>query len=428
MGFHTCGPNEAMIISGMGHTRPKLLPGGRVFVWPIIQKIQRISLRIMTVTVTSPKIYTKFGVAISVTGIAQVKIEGSKREMLHNACQQFLGKTENQVAHVAMETLEGHQRAIMGTMTVEEIYQDRKKFSHAVFEVATRDLVNMGINVVSYTIKDVSDEEGYLMALGQKRIAEVQRDATIGEAEARRDAGIRAARADQAEKAAKYENDGEIAKSQRDFSLKKAQYDIEVNTRKADSQLAYELQAAKTKQKIRNEQMGVLVVERAKQIQVQEQEIIRRERELEATVKKPAAAEKYRLETLAEGSKNRAVLEAEAEAETIKLRGEAHAFAIAAKATAEADAMAKKADAWKEYQDAAMVDMVLRTLPKVAAEIAAPLSKVGKVTMIAGPNGDVGASRLTGEVLDIMARLPATVRDMTGVDISKVLRRATSTA
>jgi flotillin len=353
-----------------------------------------------------------------------VKIQGQNEEMLHAACQQFMGKPEDEIRNIATETLEGHQRAIMGNMTVEEIYKDRKKFSKAVFEVASSDLVNMGICVVSYTLKDIRDDEGYLRSLGMARTAQVKRDARIGEAEARRDATIREASAEEERMRARYANDIEIAHAQRDFELKKAAYDQEVQTKKAQSELAYDLQAAKTKQRIKEEQMQIKVVERAQQISVQEQEIVRRERELEAQIQKPADAEKYRLEKLAEANRNRVILEAQAAAEAVQMKGEAEAFAIEAKAKAEAEQMAKKADAWKDYQDAAMVDMVLETLPKVAAEVAAPLSQAKKVTMVSSGKGDVGASKLTGEVFDIMERLPLVVQGMTGVDISKSMKIA----
>lgn len=420
-----------MVVSGACHSHPKLLAGGRIWVWPWIQKIQYISLRIMTLTVESPNIFTKLGVQISVTGIAQVKIEGSpaQQTMLHDACKIFLGKTEEQIKHIAMETLEGHQRSIMGTMTVEEIFQDRQKFSHAVQEVASKDLVQMGITVVSYTIKDVSDAMGYLAALGVKRTCEVQRDANIGKAEAARDAGIKAAHADRMEKCAKFENDGAIAQSKRDYQVKQAGYDKEVNTQKANADFSYQLQAAKTKQQIRNEQVGILVVERAKEIQVQEQEIIRRERELEATVKKPAKAEKYRLEQKAEGDKTSAIMLAESEAESIQLKGEAEAYAVMVRAKATAEAMGKKAEAFKEYQGAALLEMVLNSLPKIAAEVASPLSNVPKITMIAGGDGDIGASKITSEIINIMGALPQMIQQMTGVDISKVMKTSnTSTA
>ncbi|XP_022709197.1 flotillin-1-like isoform X2 [Varroa jacobsoni] len=394
-----------------------MVPGGRVFVWPIIQRVQRISLNTMTLSIESARVYTQQGVPISVTGIAQVKIQGQNVEMLRAACEQFLGKSEDEIMSIARETLEGHQRAIMGTMTVEEIYKDRKKFSKQVFEVASSDLVNMGITVVSYTIKDISDDEGYLRALGMARTAEVKRDARIGEAEAKRDAQIKEALAEEERLAAKFLNETEVAKAKRDFELKKAIYDQEVNTKKADSELAYSLQAAKTRQRIKEEQMQVKVVERTQAIQVQEQEILRREKELEATIRRPAEAEKYRLEKLAEANKNRIIMEAEAEAEAIRLKGEAEAFAVESKAKAEAEQLVKKADAFREYKDAAILDMMLDTLPRVAAEVAAPISQVNRVVMVSGGKGDVGAAKLTGEVIDIIQKTTTMVHQLTGVNI-----------
>ncbi|XP_023340162.1 flotillin-1 [Eurytemora carolleeae] len=380
----------------------------------------------MTLSVTSSGVYTSQGVNITVTGIAQVKIQGQNEEMLLAACEQFLGKTEDEIQQVALETLEGHQRAIMGSMTVEEIYKDRKKFSKQVFEVASSDLVNMGITVVSYTLKDIRDEEGYLKALGMARTAEVKRDARIGEAEAKRDAQIKEAIAEEERMASRLLNDTEIAKAKRDFELKKAAYDVEVQTKKAEAELAYELQAAKTKQRIKEENMEIKVmmimmilqvIERRQEINIQEQEILRREKELDSSVRRPAEAEKYRLEKISEANRNKMIMEAEAEAEAIALKGDAEAYAIEIKAKAEAEQMAKKADAWKEYREAAMLDMMLTTLPKIAAEVAAPLSQTKKITMVSDGSGEIGASRITGEVLDIMVRVPGMVKTMTGVDI-----------
>ena len=319
----------------------------------------------MTLTIESPRVYTQQGVPISVTGIAQVKIQGQNADMLRAACEQFLGKSEQDVMNVAKETLEGHQRAIMASMSVEEIYKNRKKFSKKVFEVASSDLVDMGFTVVSYTIKDISDEEGYLKALGMARTSEVKRDARIGEAEAKRDALIQEALAEEERMAARYLNDAEIAKAQRDFELKKAAYDIEVFTKKAESDLAFDLQAAKTRQRIKEEQMQTKIIERAQEIQVQEQEILRREKELEASIRLPADAEKFKLEKLAAAHRNKVIMEAEAEAECIRMKGEAESFAIESRAKAQAEQMAKKANAYKEYEAAAKVDMVLETLPKV---------------------------------------------------------------
>lgn len=391
---------------------------------PCIQTVQRIPLNTMTLEVQSPRVYTSQGVPISVVGTAQVKINGSNEEMLAYAAEQFGGKPVDEILQICLETMEGHQRAIMGNMTVEEIYRDRKTFSKKVFEVASVDLHNMGISVISYTLKDVRDDVGYLASLGQARTAQVKRDALIGEAEARRDATIAEARAEEQRMEAKLSNDTEIARSKRDFELNKAGYDTEVNTAKAEAEMAYSLQAAKVQAKIKEEEMQVKVVERQQNISIQEQEIMRREKELDSKVRKPAEAEKFRLEKIAEAEKQRVVLEAEADAEAKALKGEAEAYAIEVKAKAEAEQMAKKADAWKEYKEAALVDMMLKVLPQVAAEVSAPMSQANKITMVSSGDGPIGASRVTGEVLEIMGSLPDTVKKMTGVDITARLAAA----
>merc|ERR1712168_1286704 len=394
IGIVTCGPNEALVISGMCQGGvSNFITGGRAIVFPCIQTVQRIPLNTMTLEVHTSNVYTSQGVPISVVGTAQVKINGSSDEMLAFAAEQFGGKPVEEVLQICLETMEGHQRAIMGNMTVEEIYRDRKTFSKNVFNVASVDLHNMGISVISYTLKDVRDEVGYLASLGQARTAQVKRDALIGEAEARRDATIAEARAEEQRMEAKLSNDTEIARSKRDFELNKAGYDTEVNTAKAEAEMAYSLQAARVQAKIKEEEMQVKVVERQQNISIQEQEIMRREKELDSKVRKPAEAEKFRLEKIAEAEKQRVVLEAEA-------------------------------DAWKEYKEAALVDMMLKVLPQVAAEVSAPMSQANKITMVSTGDGPIGASRVTGEVLEIMGSLPDTVKKMTGVDITARLAAA----
>uniref|UniRef100_F1KXW5 Flotillin-1 n=1 Tax=Ascaris suum TaxID=6253 RepID=F1KXW5_ASCSU len=421
--FHTCGPNEAMVVSGMFHSTPSYVTGGRALVWPVIQMVQRISLNTITLEVYSPRVYTQKGVPVSVTGIAQVKVESRKKETLATACRLFLGKSEHEIQQIALETLEGHQRAIMGLMTVEEIYQDRKKFSEKVFEVAKCDLVNMGITVVSYTIKDIRDDNGYLKALGMKRTAEVKRDARIGEAIAKRDRIIKEALAEEARQIEKYRNAIEIAKAKRDYELKQAGFDLDVNINKAKADFAYQLQAAKTNQALKEENMQVQIVERSAEIDVAEQEIIRKEKELDATVRRPADAEKYRLEKLAEAKKQHVILHAEADAEAERLRGEADAYAIEMAAKAEASQLQKKADAYRSYTKAALVEMTLDMLPKLADKVGSSLCEgVDDMKMISTGDGDIGAARITQEVLDIMQRVPQLVSGMTGVDIFKASR------
>ncbi|KAI4453362.1 flotillin-related [Holotrichia oblita] len=378
----------------------------------------------MTLQIESPRVYTAQGVPMSVTGIAQVRIQGSNKDMLLTACEQFLGKSHEEIRDVALATLEGHQRAIMGSMTVEEIYKDRKKFSENVFKVASSDLVNMGMSIVSYTIKDIWDDQDYLKNLGMARTAEVQRDAKIGEAEAKRDADIKKALAYELQKEAELANQTKMEEARRNFELKKTMYDAEVETKNAESELAFELQAAKINQNITAEKVQIDVIERKQQIAVADQEIVRQERNLDAKIRRPAEAEKFRLEKIADANRKRVLLEAEAEAESVKLKGEAEAFAIVTKANAEAEAMAKKAEAWNQYQKAATVSMLLEVLPDVIREVATPLSGTKKITMVASGSGEIGAAKLADEVLAIATKVPDLVKTMTGVDIAKVTAKS----
>lgn len=420
-GFYVCGPNEAIVISGVGYDKPGTVIGGRVFKLPFLQKIQRLSLNTFTLNIVSPNVFTEKGVAVTVEGVAQVKIS-TNEDMLAIACQIFLDKNDDAIQNICLETLEGHQRSIMGNMTVEEIYKDRLKFNSAVFKVASTALVAMGMTVISYTIKSLSDEMGYLDSLGMARTAQVKRDARIGEAEAKKDSGIKEAQANERRMQSEYYNNTQIALAKRNFDLKKADFDKEVETKKATSALAYDLQRAKTKQLIQEENMQVKLIERMQAIKIQEEEMSRKEKELNAQVKQPAQAEKYRLEKLAEANKNRVILEGEAEAETIRLRGEAEAFAIEAKAKAEAEQMAKKAAAFQEYDEAAKVAMILDMLPKLAAECTAPLMNCQKIKVVASGSGDIGAAKLTGEVVDIMAKIPMMLEKNTGINLIECLK------
>merc|ERR1711971_763912 len=353
----------------------------------------------MTLEVKTPRVYTAQGVPLTVVGVAQVKINGADEEMLSYAAEQFGGKDAQEIVQVCVLTMEGHQRAVMGQMTVEEIYKDRKTFAINVFDSASRDLYTMGVSVVSYTVGDVSDEVGYLASLGQARTAQVKRDAIIGEAEAKKDSTIAEALADEQRMEAKLKNDTGIASAKREYEINKAVYDKEVNTAKAEAEMAYALQAARVQASIKEEEMQIRVIERQQNIAIQEQEILRREKELDSRIKKPAEAEKYRLEVLAEAERQQIVLEAEAEAEARALRGEAEAYAVEVKAKAEAEQMAKKADAWKEYQEAALIDMMLKVLPQVAREVSTPLLNTKKITMVSTGDSEIGAQKLTSEVL-----------------------------
>src|SRR2546421_10599467 len=243
------GPNQVLVISGRKHrfvdpdgtTREvgfRVVKGGGVFVWPVYEKVDILSLELLTIDAQTPEVYTSKGVPVRVDGVAQVKVKGDDISIA-TAAEQFLSKGVDEIKNIAMQTLEGHLRAILGTMTVEEIYQNRDAFASKVQEVAAGDMANMGLGIVSFTIRDIRDTQGYLDALGKPRIAQVKRDAQIAQAEADRDAMIKSSQATQAGQEAKFAADSKIAEAQRDFQSNVAQYQAAVNQKKAEADLAY---------------------------------------------------------------------------------------------------------------------------------------------------------------------------------------------
>jgi flotillin len=445
--YKKVGPNEVLIISGrgVGTTDPgtgqkmrrsfRIVRGGGTFIWPVVERVDNLSLELMTIEVVTTNVYTSQGVPVTVDGVAQVKV-GSDDVSIVTAAEQFLSKSTKEIQNVALQTLEGHLRAILGTLTVEEIYRDRDKFAQRVQEVSALDMKNMGLTIVSFTIKNIHDEQGYLDALGQARIAEVKRDAAIGQANAQRDANIQSARARQEGETAKFEAETKIAEAQKNYAVQKAAYDADVNQKKAESELAYTLQQNITNQKVKEQEVQISVVEKRKQIEVQEQEVARRERELEATVRKPAEAEQYRIRTLADAKKYQTETEAAGqsaatrnlgagEADANKARGLAQADVIQAQGFAEAQATSKKAEAWQQYTQAAILQQLLDKLPELASAVAQPLAKMEKIVVInSGGDGHsgTGASRVTRDVTDTIAQLPVVIEALTGINMIDLLK------
>merc|ERR1719346_423592 len=368
----------------------------------------------MTLNPVCDNVETKQGVPLTVTGVAQVKIM-KEDKFLEIAAEQFLGKKEDEITDTILQTLEGHLRAILGTLTVEEVYKDRDQFANLVRDIAKPDVGKMGIEILSFTIKDVYDNVDYLSSLGKSQTAAVKRDAEIGVAQANRDAGIREAECEKAAMDIKYSTDTKIEDNSRGFKLQKANFDMEVNTAKAEAQLAYELRAAKIQQRIRQEEIQIQVVERRKQIEIEEQEIKRKEKELIATVKLPAEAEGYKVQTIAEGQRTKTVEAARADGEKIRLIGAAEARATEAVGRAEAERMRMKASAYKQYGDAAILSLVLEALPQIAAEVSAPLAKTDQIVLIGGGNNT------THEVNKLMGTLPPAITALTGVDVSGMM-------
>ncbi|KAH8384988.1 hypothetical protein KR093_004754, partial [Drosophila rubida] len=422
-----------------GSTKKRTIVGGWAWAWWLVTDVQRLSLNVMTLNPMCENVETAQGVPLTVTGVAQCKIMKSSSyknkdytndemmnvyyfhhqadELLGTASEQFLGKSVKEIKQTILQTLEGHLRAILGTLTVEEVYKDRDQFAALVREVAAPDVGRMGIEILSFTIKDVYDDVQYLASLGKAQTAVVKRDADAGVAEAKRDAGIREAECEKSAMDVKYSTDTKIEDNTRMYKLQKANFDQEINTAKAESQLAYELQAAKIRQKIRNEEIQIDVVERRKQIEIQSQEVQRKDRELIGTVKLPAEAEAYRVQTIAQGKQSQTIEGARAEAERIRKIGSAEAHAIELVGKAEAERMRMKANVYKQYGDAAIMNIVLESLPKIAAEVAAPLAKTDEIVLIGGNDN------VTNDVTRLVAQLPPSINALTGVDLSKVLSK-----
>lgn len=384
--YQTAKPDEALIISGSylgsknvhtddSNNKIKIVRGGGAFVLPVFQRSNRISLLSSKLDVSTPEVYTEQGVPVMCDGTSIIKI-GSSVEEIATAAEQFLGKTKEELENEAREVLEGHLRSILGSMTVEEIYQNRDKFSQSVQEVASVDLAKMGLIIVSFTIKEVRDKNGYLDSLGKPRIAQVKRDADIAEAEAFKETRIKKAEAEKESQAAELQRQTEIAEALKEKELKLATYKQEQDIAKAKADQAYNLESARAQQQVIEQEMQVKVVERQKQIELEEKEIIRREKQYDSEVKKRADADRYAKEQEAQAQKAREVAEAEAEqfrvealaqaeANKTRLAGQAEAEATLAKGKAEAEAKQKIADAFKEYGEAAVLSMVIEMLPQL---------------------------------------------------------------
>jgi flotillin len=459
------GPNEVIVVSGRGPVR--FITGGAGVVVPLFSTWNRLSLEIMTLDVNTPEVYTSQGVPVIVDGVAQIKIKKDEAS-LHAAAERFLGMKTEEIAKVALETVQGHLRAILGTLSVEDIYKNRDQFAQKVQEISAGDLANMGLGIDSFTIRDIRDKHGYLEALGKPRIAEVKRTAAIAEANALKEASIAQADAQREtrERQAEAMKLAQEAEARRDAAVAEANAEKQRRQREADatSNRASEIANFQAQQAIAEEQsvanrkraeaeMAYELQKKTMEIQVQEQEIKRKEKELDATIRRQADAKRYETETLAEAARKRVETEAgaersrleliaegdrarglaaaavaqaqgEAEAEVAKARGLADAEARQAMGLAEALAMEKKAEAWRKYSEAAVLQIIAPILPEIARAVAEPLSRIDRITMVNTGNGsEPGMSKITAEVARVIAQVPPVVESLTGLRLEDLLAR-----
>ncbi|WP_424522483.1 flotillin family protein [Rubrivirga sp.] len=457
--YRTVSPDEAMIITGAAlggknvltddsGRKLKIVRGGGAFIVPIVQQREQLSLLSHKLDVSTPEVYTAEGVPVLTDGVAVIKV-GSSVEDVATAAEQYLGKPDEALRAEAREVLEGHLRAILGQLTVEEVYRNRDKFAQEVQSVAARDLKKMGLQIVSFTIKDVRDKNGYLEALGRPRIAVVKRDADIAEAEALRDSRIKKAVADEEGQKAELVRDTNVAEATRDRELKVAAFKQDEDTARAAADLAYSVQEASSQKAVVEEQMQVELVRKQREVDLEKLEIERREKQYDSEVKKKADADRYAVEQAAEADKLRQMrraearqfeIEAEAKAnaeakrldgqavgDALRAEGLADAEVIRERGLAEAEAKEKLAEAFEKFGEAAVLDLLAKMMPELAREVAAPLASIDKLTVVDTGAGQ-GAGRVTNTVAGLMATVPELAKSIAGVDLTEVAKGFASRA
>jgi len=428
--YRKVGPNEVLIIAG-GKKKTVVGPdgtkikvgyryrlGGGTFVIPFIETVYRLPMDVITLNIKTPEVLTNSGVPILAEATAQVKVDSSDSS-IRLAAEQFLGSGKEGIRDVSMNVLEGHMREVIGTMTVEEIFRGRQEFSARVAEAIRPDLTRMGLVMLSFALKDISDTQGYLESLSKPKVAAARRDAAIAEAETEKEAIVKSSQARKEGEVARLAAEALIAKAQWENEAKKSESQVAVNQKKAQADFSYELERYRLSQQIKKEEAKMKAIEKEESIKIEELEIARREKELEASVIKPADARKYQIKAEAEAEEYRIQTEAKGKAEAMRLEGETEAELTKKKGLAEAEAMMKKAQSWDKYNQAAVLEMYLKTLPELAKAVSEPLSKVDKIVIVGGGDKSLGTSRITAQVAEVLAQMPEVVKSLTGLDLKK---------
>src|SRR3981189_2317644 len=431
--YRKAGPHEALIVYGFRNTR--VVVGSGTVIYPMVESCRGLSLELMSFDV-APKqdLYTRQGVAVTVEAVAQIKVK-SDRESILTAAEQFLTKSPEEREGLIRLVMEGHLRGIIGQLTVEEIVKQPEMVGDRMRSTCAEDMNKMGLEVVSFTIKEVRDKNEYITNMGKPDVARIKRDADVATAEADRDTAIKRAALTRESAVAKAQADQERvlaetlslakqAEAQRDLEVKRAQF-LEVTKRQqAQADKAYDIQTNIMQQQVVAEQVKVQQIEKEQQVKVQEAEINRREKELIATVLKQAEIERQRIETLAAAEKQRLIAEAEGHASSIRAQGEAEAEIIFKKGEAEAKAMNVKAEAYQEYNQAAVIDKLFTSMPEVVRALASPLANIDKITIVSTGNGNAaGMNKITGDVAAMAAQIPALFETLSGVQFSDLLSK-----
>jgi flotillin len=430
--FRKAGPNQALIVYGFRGTR--IIKGRGTVIFPMVESARELSLELMSFDVAPQQdLYTMQGVGVTVEAVAQIKVK-SDPESIQTAAEQFLTKSDQNREALIRLVMEGHLRGIIGQLTVEQIVKEPEMVGDRMRNTCAADLNKMGLEVISFTIKEVRDKNEYIANMGRPDIARVKRDAEIATAEAERDTAIRRAQAAREAAVSKAQADQERvlaetlsltkqSEAQRDLEIKKAEYLETVKRQQAQADKAYEIQTNVMQQQVIAEQVKVQQIEKEHEILVQDAEIQRRERELIATVLKPAEVEKRRIETLASAERQKLISEAEGRATAIRTQGEAEAEITFKKGEAEAKAMNVKAEAFQEYNQAAVVDKLISMMPEIVRALASPLEHVDKITIVSTGGDTSGMNKITGDMAAMAAQVPALFETLSGMKMADLLSK-----
>ena len=445
-GYVKAPPDMAYIISGMKH-KSKVVIGRASFRFPFFERMDKLNLRLIPIDVkTSNAVPTADYININVDATVNVKIS-NEPDKLRLAAENFLNKPTDYVAAVAREVLEGNVREIVGKMKLEEMVSDRQKFANLVKENAEPDLAAMGLDIISFNVQNFVDGNEVIENLGIDNIVKIKKAAAIARAESERDIKVAQAAADKESNDAAVLAQTEIAKKQNELAIKKSELQLDADTKKAMADAAYEIQKEEQRKTIEITTANANIARQEREIELQEKAVAVKERALEAEIKKQAEADKYAAQQKAdailyqrqkdaEAKQFEAQREAEArkaqaaadrfakeqEAEGIRAVGEAEAKAIEAKGLAEAQAMEKKAEAYAKYNKAAVAEMMIRVLPEIAAQVAAPLQQIDKITIIGGGEGGVsGVDQVAGNVPVVMAKVFESMKQATGIDLANII-------
>ena len=408
--------DKAIVVTGL---KRRVISGSGGIVIPFLEQTSRISLENIKVEVKTHESLDSNGVPLDTDGVAIIKVNSDPRSVLL-AVEQFNTGREKETINVIKETvqdvLEGKLREIVSKMTIEEIYKDREMFANEVENVAKADLDKMGLEIKTFTIRDIDDTKGYLTALGAKQIAEVKKNAAIAEAEAERDKMQKTSEAKRLGTEAQLKAETEIALAKKEKELRIQAYKEEEQKAQAKADYAYEVEQNVVKKSVIEALKNTQLFEEQRQTEIAVQQAIKQEKELEATVRKVAEAQKYKEEQEADAKRYSIIKSAEAEAESIRIKGQAEAEATKLKG----EALREKAEAYKQYKEAAMVQMIVDKLPEIAKNIAEPLSKTEKMVII--DNGDGrGAAKVTQNITKMMTEVPEVVEALTGVNLVQLI-------